>query len=93
MAKRAAWLRALGQVIDRSGDTSPVGCPDCGHHRLAVRYLVDPDSRTGYALFWCDSCLHGILVSRVRAPDGFPTWPLDDPASLDGVPEFTRRDS
>ncbi|MGW2276570.1 hypothetical protein [Streptomyces sp. NPDC001770] len=93
MAGRAAWLRALGKAADRPDGAGPGGCPDCGRMRLVARYLVEPGTRIGYVLFWCDACLHGISVSRVRAPEGFPAWPLDDPGSLDGVPEFTRHES
>ncbi|WP_395292940.1 hypothetical protein ACF9IK_04530 [Kitasatospora hibisci] len=90
MADRAAWLQVLGQVADRQGEMGLVSCPDCGRDRLEVRYIVKPETRIGYVLLWCGACLHGISVSRVRAPEGAPTWSIDDPASVDGVPDFAR---
>jgi hypothetical protein len=94
MADREAWLKALARVAeghDPDDDKAGSGpCPVCGRYRLQVRYIVDTSSRVGYALFWCDACLHGISVSRVRAPEGFRMWPIEDPASVAGVPDFTR---
>ncbi|MFI2430377.1 hypothetical protein [Streptomyces sp. NPDC018693] len=79
-------------MTDQPGRASLGACPDCGQDRLQVRYIVHPDSRVGYVLLWCGACLHGISVSRVRAPEGMPTWSIDDPASVDGVPDFTRHE-
>ncbi|MFA7768707.1 hypothetical protein [Streptomyces sp. NRRL S-448] len=53
---------------------------------------MDTNSRIGYALFWCAACLHGIAISRVRAPEGMPIWSIDDPGSTADVPEFIRHD-
>ncbi|BAU82853.1 hypothetical protein SLA_1915 [Streptomyces laurentii] len=90
MADRAAWLRVLGRVADRQSEVGLVSCPDCGQDQLEVRYIVKHESRIGYVLLWCGKCLHGISVSRVRAPEGAPTWSIDDPASVEGVPNFAR---
>jgi len=92
MADREAWLKALALVADGLPVTGHGPCPDCGQDQLEVRYIVDANSRIGYALFWCGACLHGITVSRVRAPEGMPTWPIDDPGSTTGVPNFIRHD-
>lgn len=92
MADRAAWLCVLGQVADHQGTASLGPCLDCAQDRLEIRYIVKPDSRVGYVLLWCGACLHGISVSRVRAPEGVPTWSIDDPVSIDGVPDFFRHE-
>lgn len=92
MTDRAVWLRALGLVGGRRGEVGPVPCPDCGQDRLEVRYLVTPEDRLGYVLLWCGACLRGISVSRVRAPEGAPSRSVDDPASLEDVPDFERHE-
>ncbi|MCL2731843.1 MAG: hypothetical protein FWE15_17670 [Actinomycetia bacterium] len=92
MADRPGWLTALARITDRSGDPQGVPCPRCGRDELALRYVVDPDSRVGYVLFWCGACLHGISVSRARAPEGVPVRHFDDPAATEGVPDFIRED-
>jgi len=91
MADRRAWLAALAHAAD-AGGTTGFACPDCGREQLEVRYIVDAVSRMGYVLFWCGACLHGITVSRVRAPEAIPVWPIDDRRSLVGVPEFIRHE-
>lgn len=90
MADRAAWLRVLGLVADRQGEVHSLSCPNCGHDQLQVRYIVKPESRIGYVLLWCGACLHGISVSRVRAPKGAPIRSIDDPTSVEDVPNFVR---
>ncbi len=92
MADRGAWLRALAPIADGQRATGSGPCPDCGRDQLKVRYIVDTNSRIGYALFWCAACLHGIAISRVRAPEGMPIWSIDDPGSTADVPEFIRHD-
>jgi hypothetical protein len=88
MGDRQAWLKLLAAAARESGETNRIPCPNCGRSELKVRYIVDSESRIGYALFWCEACLHGVSVSRVRAPEGILTYALDDPASIAGVPEF-----
>ena len=90
MADREAWLKALMLVSDGPGEGVGVPCPNCGQCRIEVRYVVDADTRIGYALVWCHSCLHGISVSRVRASEGMRMWPIEDPESIVGVPRFAR---
>ncbi|MDX2699060.1 hypothetical protein PV416_42535 [Streptomyces ipomoeae] len=89
MSDRTAWLKALSRF--NTGDkenTEP--CPNCGRSQLRVQYLANMESRVGYALFWCDACLHGISVSRVQVPEGAPVRPIDDPESLADIPHFER---
>lgn len=92
VANRKAWLRALGEFIDHKAGRGVYACVDCGQQGLNVRYVVKAESRVGYALFWCNACLHGISISRVRAPEGCPVWSIDDDQSLAGVPEFLRHE-
>jgi hypothetical protein len=87
MGDRQAWLKSLAAARE-SGETNRISCPNCGRSELKIRYIVDSESRIGYALFWCEACLHGVTVSRVRAPEGILTYALDDPTSTEGVPEF-----
>jgi hypothetical protein len=89
MGGRQAWLNSLVAARE-SGDARHIPCPNCGRSELKIRYIVNSESRIGYVLFWCEACLHGISVSRVRAPEGIPTYALDDPESIAGVPKFTQ---
>ncbi|MGW4646322.1 hypothetical protein [Kitasatospora sp. NPDC004289] len=91
MANHDTWVRTLGRVADLRGDPGSLPCPDCSRDRLAVRYVVDPGTRIGYGLLWCDACLHGISLSRLRAPDGAAIRSIHDPAATEGVPDFIRR--
>jgi hypothetical protein len=87
-AARSEWLTAFAQMLDASNRVAP--CPSCGNPELAARYVIDEGTRMGYALFWCNSCLEGITVSRAKAPSGVETRSFDDADPLEGVPRFTR---
>lgn len=90
MADREVWLKMLALAGSSRQAAGNEPCPDCGQYQLELRYIVDVNSRIGYVLFWCGSCLHGISVSRARAPEGLGVWPIDDPESIVGVPNFMR---
>ncbi|WP_037671364.1 hypothetical protein [Streptomyces griseus] len=90
MTERDAWLKALARWSTASETDATAACPHCGRGEVRLRYVVDPDSRVGFALMWCDACGHGISVSRVRAPEGAPVRSIDDATATEGVPEFTR---
>ncbi|MCO5998656.1 hypothetical protein [Actinoallomurus rhizosphaericola] len=92
MTDRATWLRTLAKVRAGPGDAVTGSCPNCACDRLHARYIADRESRLGYTLLWCDACLQGISVSRAKAPEDMPIWPLEDPASTVGVPDFQRKE-
>lgn len=82
---RAHWLTTLTEVLD--GSTS-AQCPNCGQSRMGLRYIGDPETRIGYSMFWCANCLHGIRVSRAKAPKSVDFRSFDDSDALVGVPDF-----
>ena len=79
-------MATLGRAID--GSISDIPCPSCSRQTLMLRYVVSLDSRIGYLVFWCDSCLRGLKVSRVEAPDGVAVRSLEDPSALEGLPSI-----
>jgi len=87
MSDRAIWLKTLPLAVAAAAD-EPISCPTCGQKRLEFRYIGDPSTRIGYVLLWCNACLHGISVSRVRAPESVVMGGFDDPHALAGVPQF-----
>ena len=89
MDKRQSWLCALGNLIDSGFDPeAPVPCPNADGGHIQHRYVVDPQSRLGFAVIWCDRCADGALISRARAPEGAVTAEIADPGALDGVPDL-----
>jgi len=75
--------------IREKGRTGP--CPRCGANRVRFQYGGDKESRIGYLLIWCDACLHGVNVSRVRIPDDATVLPsgISREEFLKVVPRFT----
>ncbi|SED73962.1 hypothetical protein SAMN05428945_5351 [Streptomyces sp. 2224.1] len=88
MHQRDSWIALIPSVT--AAEREPVPCPRCSKTQLDYRYIIDPKTRLGYLLLWCNACLHGITVSRVKAPAGVKARSMDDPRALTDVPEFTR---
>ena len=59
------WIKASSNIKD---DPRNCICPQCSHSGLRIQYIGDLDTRVGYALVWCDNCLHGIHISRTLIP-------------------------
>jgi hypothetical protein len=45
-------------------------CPNCGMDSLHLVFTGHVSTAVGYASFWCDSCLQGIVISRAPIPEG-----------------------
>ncbi|WP_105616651.1 hypothetical protein [Vallitalea okinawensis] len=45
-------------------------CPVCGENDIDFQYIGDLVTKVGYLDIWCNKCLHGIHISRVKAPEG-----------------------
>lgn len=92
LSVRTNWLRAYAHFVADPNHRSTLACPSCGQKKYAIRNIANPQTRLGYALFWCESCLNGIKFTPAKAPDDVRVWPIDDPESLAGVPAFTHVD-
>lgn len=90
LSGRTNWLCVYAHFVADPNHRQTRSCPNCGQKNYGIRNIADPESRIGYALFWCESCLYGITVSRAKAPAGTRIWPIDDPASVADVPKFTQ---
>jgi hypothetical protein len=47
-----------------------IACPNCGRDALRLVFTGHASTAVGYASFWCDNCLQGIVISRVPIPEG-----------------------
>lgn len=89
MSSRDEWMKLLASIIDdEQHDTAKYPCPHCGRHQLDLRYVGYPETGLASVYFWCDNCLHGIDVSRAKAPRGVPVHGFDEP----GIPDYARCD-
>lgn len=70
MAAYDEWFEAFGDAYDAVPERTATACPRCGHRRLRLVFTGEPGGNSGYAQFWCEHCLHGIVTSRTGIPDG-----------------------
>jgi hypothetical protein len=71
MDEVGSWFDAYERVCaGRSISTVP--CPTCGARTLRLVFLVDGEaSSRATFVFWCDSCLTGLLPAPAAIPTGF----------------------
>lgn len=83
------WLDVLESAKTGPG---PFRCPSCDHVAVWALFVGDHASRTGAALLWCESCVHGIDVSRLHIPETAELTPFSvEPSQWPRpVPDFQR---
>jgi hypothetical protein len=81
------WLR----LFDVEDENSKKECPNCGHAAIHFQYVGDLRVRIGFLDIWCDSCIHGVHISRIRAPEHVSMISFEDGAEYKRtVPNFIR---
>ncbi|WP_139116997.1 hypothetical protein [Candidatus Thiodiazotropha endoloripes] len=68
------WVDATKDIANRSEECK---CPECGHKGLEFQYVGDKERNLGHVYIWCNSCKHGIHISRTRIPDGVDLLPMN----------------
>lgn len=65
------WLQVYQDAYDFPRQIEDLGCPRCGSNELRLRFVeYDVSNPVGYAAFWCNNCLRGIVVDRTVVPSG-----------------------
>ncbi|MCD1259456.1 hypothetical protein B5M42_011485 [Paenibacillus athensensis] len=83
-----AWLKL---TVDLSGnpDPNPIRyCPECESDKIDFQYVGDPSSRIGFLSIWCENCLNGIHISRVKAPKSAELLAFGDANVKERIPHF-----
>lgn len=73
---REEWLKII--IENRKSKNLSISCPKCGANQFEHLYVCDVQTRLGYMLFWCKSCMTGVHISRVIAPNGEKIIPMDN---------------
>jgi len=87
------WLHLVVPIQDNRGQTQDIPCPSCGCMKcIDFQYVGNFEARIGYLDIWCNSCNHGVHMSRVKVPDGFEMLPFgtDDETISRRIPNFIR---
>lgn len=80
-----SWREVVIAIASAIDDSALPLCPACGGERVDYTYVGDAISRIGYLVVWCNACLKGTRVSRVKAPIGVHFMPFSDDASAVAV--------
>ncbi len=63
------WLAVFKKLYEQLPDRSGLVCPNCGSVAINYQYVGDAATRIGFLALWCNKCLVGIQLSRVKAPE------------------------
>lgn len=70
------WLKIIG---DFKKDKADAVCPNCGKSSIDFQFVGDERTHIGHLYIWCNTCAHGIHISRVKIPEGVNILPYDLP--------------
>lgn len=65
----ASWVGEYEWAYQHPDTVPTRNCPSCGVKGLQLVFVVDAtDSESGRAVFWCNSCLIGLMPNRALLP-------------------------
>jgi len=68
MSYFSAWLKLSADISGNAKQKPILQCPECRKETIDFQYVGDKETRIGYLDIWCNSCMNGIHISRVRVP-------------------------
>jgi hypothetical protein len=69
MATWEDWSAKYEAAHQAVPDDLHAPCPNCGSDALRLVFTGRVSTAIGYASFWCDNCLQGIVISRAPIPE------------------------
>lgn len=84
------WIKLTTIITNNNTKRHEIECPNCQKRGIDYQYVGDMKSRVGFLDIWCDVCLHGIHLSRTKAPEHVCMIPFDAAKEYkERVPRFT----
>ena len=66
-----AWIDLYQRSWDDPSSVPGQTCPNCRSRMLRLLFVVDSiEAEAGTAVFWCASCLTGLMPLRAPVPHG-----------------------
>lgn len=72
------WLKIAIKIAAANDKIDKAVCPTCGENSVDYLYVGNPLERIGYLQVWCNSCKHGIYVSRAIIPQNVKMLSFED---------------
>jgi hypothetical protein len=79
------WIRIYEAAYSNVAQITELRCPNCGFRSLRLVFVLDEGDdrsaaavargRQATAVFWCDTCLRGLMPNTAFVPDGAETVP------------------
>lgn len=75
----AAWMDAFADITENLSTLADKSCPNGDARTLRAVFVGPPGLGAASGFFWCDTCLHGVSVSRMGVPAGADVIPIGQP--------------
>lgn len=67
------WLKIYIDLIENNEAV----CPNCNSNQINVKLAGDSKNMMGFGVVWCQKCLNGIRLSRIKIPENISFTPID----------------
>jgi len=85
------WIKVAATIAKESQEISNISCPHCKDKNLDYLYIGDEKTHIGYVQIWCNTCLTGINISRVKIPKEAKTISFDSGVDLEElIPKYNQ---
>lgn len=65
-----AWVASYEDAWRDPSVVPAARCPSCGEASLRLMFVVEQmDAESGTAIFWCGSCLRGLMPTKAPVPN------------------------
>lgn len=88
MGNFSLWLKLSADISSNPDKNIAHSCPECQSEAIDFQYVGDITSRVGYLAIWCNSCLNGIHLSRVKVPESADLLAFDDSKVKERIPVY-----
>ncbi|MCI8669791.1 MAG: hypothetical protein HFI34_09790 [Lachnospiraceae bacterium] len=80
------WLiEVAAKISSNQRKVTEINCPNCQKKCIDYLYIGDEESRVGYLQVWCNNCLNGINISRVKIPEGLKMISFEEDIDLENI--------
>lgn len=86
----SSWLKLSADISSNIQKKEVNKCPICQSETVDFQYVGDTDTRIGFLDIWCTSCMNGIHISRVKAPESANILTFNDEKVKARIPDFNQ---
>lgn len=85
------WLSIAEKIREATPNSLKLNCPNCNSCKIGYEFIGDDQEKVGYFLIWCNDCLEGVHISRIKIPERAKIIPFEASSELiSHIPNFKK---